>query len=405
MVNQEHLTILNEGVEAWNEWREHYSTITPDLSAADLEAIDLHGANLRQANLSNANLSYTALGEANLTKANLQGANLFGAHISRALVEGANLQGADLRELNGRDAYLFRANLSEARMNEANFVDAYLRGARLVKADLRNSILGRANLSDADLSGADLRDADLGEANLREANLSNAKLMGANLAGAQLIATNLTRANLSGCRVFGLSAWKLNLEETDQSDLIVTDADEPVITVDDLEIAQFMYLLLNNKKIRSVLDTITTKAVLILGRFTPERKAVLDAIRDELRNRNYIPILFDFEKPANRDLTETVMTLASLSRFVIADLSDPNSIPHELMTFADKLLSVPVQGIFSPVKEHPNPYPMYEHLRRLPHVLPIYKYQTPEELIASLEENVIKPAEEKVKVVRPTPLN
>ena len=45
--------------------------------------------------------------------------------------------------------------------------------------------------------------------------------------------------------------------------------------------------MLHNQKIRDVIDTITSKAVLILGRFTDERKAVLDALRDELRKRNY----------------------------------------------------------------------------------------------------------------------
>ena len=63
---------------------------------------------------------------------------------------------------------------------------------------------------------------------------------------------------------------------------------------------------LNNKKIREVIDTITSKLVLILGRFTPERKAILDALRDTLRERNYLPVVFDFDKPASRDLTETV---------------------------------------------------------------------------------------------------
>src|SRR5262249_20430287 len=57
------------------------------------------------------------------------------------------------------------------------------------------------------------------------------------------------------------------------------------------------------------------------------RKAVLDALRDELRHRNYLPILFDFEKPSNRDITETVSTLAHLARFVIADIS-----PHPAVT-------------------------------------------------------------------------
>jgi hypothetical protein len=53
---------------------------------------------------------------------------------------------------------------------------------------------------------------------------------------------------------------------------------------------------------RDVIDTITSKAVLILGRFTDERKAVLDALREELRKRDYLPILFDFAVPALRDV-------------------------------------------------------------------------------------------------------
>jgi hypothetical protein len=65
-------------------------------------------------------------------------------------------------------------------------------------------------------------------------------------------------------------------------------------------------------------------------RFTPERKAVLDAVREELRRRDYVPILFDFEKPANQNVTGTVLTLARLARFIIADLTDPSSIPYEL---------------------------------------------------------------------------
>jgi len=44
-------------------------------------------------------------------------------------------------------------------------------------------------------------------------------------------------------------------------------------------------------KVRQVIDSITSKVVLILGRFTPERKAILDAIRGALRTRDYVPIL------------------------------------------------------------------------------------------------------------------
>src|SRR5215203_4854913 len=84
--------------------------------------------------------------------------------------------------------------------------------------------------------------------------------------------------------------------------------------------------------------------MLILGRFTPERKAVLDALREKLRDRDYVPILFDFDKPASQDLTATVSTLAHLARFIIADLSDPSSIPYELATIVPAT-PIPVQPI------------------------------------------------------------
>jgi hypothetical protein len=188
--------------------------------------------------------------------------------------------------------------------------------------------------------------------------------------------------------------WNTNLIGAQQTDLVITHLREPVITVDNLEVAQFIYLLLNNEKIREIIDTITSKAVLILGRFTTERKAVLDAMREELRRRNYLPILFDFEKPVSRDLTETISTLAHMARFVIADLTDVKSIPQELERIVPDLPSVPVQPI---LQASAREYGMFEHFKRYPWVLETYQYESLEEVIAALTEKVIGPAELKAK--------
>ena len=72
---------------------------------------------------------------------------------------------------------------------------------------------------------------------------------------------------------------------------------------------------------------------------------MLDAIRAELRKRDYLPILFDFEKPLSRDLTEAVSTLAHMAQFIIADLTDARSIPAELTEVVKDLPSVPVQPL------------------------------------------------------------
>jgi hypothetical protein len=168
---------------------------------------------------------------------------------------------------------------------------------------------------------------------------------------------------------------------------------------DDLEVAQFIYLLLNNDRLRNVIKTITSKVVLILGRFTPERKPVLDMIREELRKppRDYVPVVFDFEKPDNRDLTEMVSMLAHMAKFVIADLTDPRSLPHELATIVPLLQSVPVQRILLASERE---WGMYEHFRRYDWVLPIVPYETADELLANLAERVIGPAERRLAAAK-----
>jgi hypothetical protein len=109
--------------------------------------------------------------------------------------------------------------------------------------------------------------------------------------------------------------------------LIITDYREAKVCVDNIEVAQFVHLLLRNPKIGEVIDTVGKKGVLILGRFTAERNALLDAIRNKLRELGYVSVMFDFDRPEQRDFTETIMTLAGLSRFVIADITNPKSSP------------------------------------------------------------------------------
>ena len=245
MANDEHVALLKQGAAAWNAWRDKNPNIDPDLREADLR-----GANLRRAKL---------------WQARLREANLRGADLSRANLIGTNLRRVNLR----------RANLSEANIRRAD-----LRKADLTRANLRDALLGRAHILDVSLTEADLR--------------------GASLEAAALVDTDLTGADLTGSYVYGISAWRLKLENAKQQNLVITRDDEPAITVDNIEIAQFIYLMLNNEKVRDEIDTITSKVVLILGRFTQERKPVLEALREELRQRKYLPILFDFEKPRSR---------------------------------------------------------------------------------------------------------
>jgi hypothetical protein len=345
MANEKHVALLKLGAEAWNTWRDENPNIRPDL-----EKKDLHGANLSGADLGWANLS-----GANLSRAHLGGDDFDRAYLSLE----ARLEAR-------RRAFAFKLS------GGVNF--------------------SKANFSAANLSGADLRAADLSGADLRAADLSKGYVE-----RAILVDTDLSGADLTGCRVHGVSAWDLKLKGAKQQNLVVTRENEPTITVDDIEVAQFIYLMLSNQKIRRIIETITSKVVLILGRFTDERKVVLDAIREELRKRNYLPILFDFSVPATRDITETVSLLARMARFVVADITDAKSIPQELAAIVPDLPSVPVQPL---LLEGSAEYGMFEHFKRYPWVLETYRYPSSERLIAGLAEHVIGPAEDYAQSVR-----
>ena len=343
MANGEQLNVLLQGATVWNKWRKENPYIE----------VDLCKANLVGANLSEVDLKSAILEEANLSGANLAKASLYGADLWSADLSGANLIGA---------------------------------------------ILIDAILIDANFDGADLTEADLGESELFQANLNDADLTAADLSLASLVETTITGARLTGCRIYGISAWGLMMnDETEQKDLIITPEEHPIVTVDDIEIAQFIYLLLHSNKMRQVIDTLTAKTVLILGRFTPKRKAILDSIREELRKHDYVPLMFDFKEPLNRDFRETISILARISRFVIVDITNAKSIPAELELIVPFLPSVPIMPLALGSSKG---YALFDSLRRYPWVIEPYRYGSQEELIGSLVNRVIAPAEAKVKELK-----
>jgi hypothetical protein len=279
-------------------------------------------------------------------------------------------------------------DLGRALLIELDLRGINLAGAHLERANLRQTMLSRANLTRANLERADLR-----AASLRRAKLDHANATGAILRHASLAEVSVEGATLTGCEIYGIAAWNLRGRPKDQSNLVIrATREEPAVTVDDLEVAQFVYLLLHNEKIRSVIDTVGRKAVLILGRFTAERKAVLETLRDALRARGYVPMLFDFDQPTSRDLTETIVRLAHMSRFIIADLTDPRSVPQELTAIIPDLPSVPVAPV---VLAGQTQYALFEHWKRYPWVLPILKYKDGADLLARLQKSVIEKAERK----------
>jgi len=352
MANQKHLDNLSNGVEAWNQWVKT-SAERPDLRDADLRGRDLRGFYLKEARLKGAKLN----------KAKLQKAKL-------------------------DNAYLRRANLTDADLTGAS-----LSGANLRHAVLRNATLRKAYLRRADFSYVDFRGADLTASVLEYA---------------RLVDVNLDEAILKDCFIYGASVWNLLGTPKEQSNLVITPSIvkreranpsrsskgsdiEPTITVDDLEIAQFIYLLLNYKSLRTTINSVTEKGVLLLGRFGGGGLGILQAMGAKLREMGYLPIIFDFERPKNRDYTETVQILTGLSRFVIVDLSGP-SVPQELHSIVPQI-KIPYVPI---IEEDRKTYALFADLLQYSWVVtPILKFANEQQLLDLLPSKIVAPAEKK----------
>lgn len=189
MANPEHLEILKQGVEVWNEWRKEHPKITldlrgiafdgADLSRADFSRADLRGAHLRGAHLGGAELRGAELSGVHLKGAHLRDAHFSGAHLNYAHLSGADLSGADL----------IRADLIRADLSYANLRDAHLSGACLSDAHLNDVFLSGAHLSGADLIGADLTRSFVKDADFTASRMGNTTLADIDLSEAQGLET------------------------------------------------------------------------------------------------------------------------------------------------------------------------------------------------------------------------
>jgi uncharacterized protein YjbI with pentapeptide repeats len=340
MIMENEIDILRRGVKHWNRWREEHQGRLLQLPHANLQGLFQEGLAIK---------GFTAP----LSKVNFSGMNLRGAFIEGADLTDANLRGADLSE-------------------------AVLNGANLRHADLRE-----ATLVDANLKGADLTGADLGDANLMRATL---------------VETTLCGADLRGCNIYGVSVWGVKLDEkTNQSNLLIHNYGEPLVRVPSLEMAQLIYLLLDDRtKLRELLCGIGERGVLILGRFEPKRKQILDAVADALTELGYLPILFDFDEIPGRNYTETVVLLAGMSKFIIADLTDAKSLPQEAQAITEQI-DIPFLSI---IERGYDPWSMLRDIAQKRYVDPrVLSYGTKDVLVAKVPR-LVEIAEEQVDLMR-----
>ena len=227
MAKREHLEILRQGVEKWNQWREEYPDIAPDLT----------GACLRDINIPNANLQSVQLSKADLVRINLRGANLSYSNISQSNINGSDLSGvyavgSDFTDSDISDATLYGANLLEAKLVHADLSGADIRETTFINAILINADFGEADLSSVEFIGADLRMANLSKSYLRNVYIKHSNIKNAYLAGAVFVEADIAGSDFDGATLQKATFDKVRLQGVSFNGADLTEADIGKATLD-----------------------------------------------------------------------------------------------------------------------------------------------------------------------------
>lgn len=173
MAHPEHVAILKQGVDVWNQWREDNPEIIPDLFRIDLGEADLSNANLCQADLSQANLSRADLKKADLKDADLSDSKLNATLLVNANFSGASLIKSDLIGADLRGAILHRVFLLGVNFREANLLEATISQSTIKYTNFQSAILWATTIRNCDLDGVIFRDAQFSFTTLADLDLSD----------------------------------------------------------------------------------------------------------------------------------------------------------------------------------------------------------------------------------------
>lgn len=346
------------GYIKWGKWRKENQIIKPDLENANLNNIEL-----LKYNFNNAILKGAKLNKAKLIDCEFMGANL----------ENASLENANCSFSNFTKAILNNANFTSANLINNTMIECTCINGNFTKTSIAQNLSGGSDFTSSDFTGSKIV-----LTNLVDCNLQKTKFIDCYLNGSNLSRSNLNESIIKNSTIYGVSAWDLSTDGSLQENLTITNHyNDSALTVDDLEIANFIYLITNNNKVANAIDNISTKVVLILGRFTTERLETLKYIKSILMKKNYVPVLFDFEKPNQKDLTETIGLIGRMSKFVVADLTDAKSIPQEL---SELIPNNPSLTIYPIISKEDREYSMFEHWQKYSWVKDIFRYDTKTDL-------------------------
>jgi uncharacterized protein YjbI with pentapeptide repeats len=248
---------------------------------------------------------------------------------------------------------------------------AFAEGLNLRGAVFEHAHFEEGDFSKADFSGAVFRSTRFNKTILTGANFDDAVFVNCSLHRVNLVGASFRVREITETVVYGIAAWDLQTSEASKQSRLVIERTHELysgliaqgkvpLMVDDIELAQFVHYLSDHRKMRDTLNILNDKGVLLLGRFKDGGIERLYAVRERLQRQGYMAMIFDFERPDNMSLTETVVTMAGLSKFIVVDLSGA-SVPGELQAILSQ--------IKKPIVAFGDAYAMFPDIEDQTHVI------------------------------------
>lgn len=324
---------------------------------------------------------------------NVHNRKFFGDNLSNIDLSNSSIQNTTFESCNFSDAIFQGSKLERVAFINCEISKVNFDRSEIIACDFSRSYVAHSSFFATTIYFSDFKSSNLSRCRFKSSKILDCSFAGANLSGVSIINTILGNVDLSyarlvhaivydsellSCRIFGSSVWKCDIKNTKQHNIIITPKSDVCVYVDDIESAQAIFMFLSNHKIRGLIDASAKNLCLVLGRFSLERMPILVKIKNRINELGRVGVIFDFEKPSSRNLTETITLLAHLANVVIVDISDPSSVPHELMATIPKLPSVRfvlIQDISS------TSYAMVEDLHCYPWVENTFLYSSHDELI------------------------
>ena len=384
---EEHHELLKECIEAKSpdEWNEtfrprHLSPILKGITIRDvkLEGFKFSGTVFQNAKIINVTFKSCKFSHSDFDIANIQNCKFIDSPIQNSTFRSATIEKVDFET---------SSNKSIPRIQKCLFQLATIR-----ETSFKNALCSGSNFSCKRMEHVSFQSATMKDCIFAGVSMSYVDFTDADISGAIFKICDIRSSKFVSCIIVGTLFWDctrlISKYDNVQENLILKES--PIISLNRIETAQFMSMI-EQERVDEIITEVTSKAVLILGRFSDPHKTILDALRIRLKELNWVPVIFDFEMTDTRDVTETITLLARLSKFIIADLTDAKSAQQEVAAIAPHI-AVPIVPI---IKGEEDVFSMFRDYWKYEWVLEEFRYDDLDHLLSNLQDQIISIAESK----------